>query len=198
MISKKLFRYLFTLLFILSASNIKAQQHEVDLLGLQTIQFNSDDNFAFFDGEIHLKNNETLKGRISLNHLHNNIYSTSIRTKDGCSYIPNTTIDNVVLYKNERYKQVETRFIPIEGYSKLFREVFKKDNKTAIYDLLEKPFDGKILSGVYVKENDTMEYVYNFWSSGPKKDLINYINKRDNKAYKRRDFKTLESLFAAL
>ena len=63
---------------------------------------------------------------------------------------------------------------------------------------MEKPFDGKTMSNIYVLENDKLVYIFNFWHSGPKADLLNYFEDRDKKKYKRRDFKNLEKLFAQL
>jgi len=152
----------------------------------------------FYEGEVHLKNNESFKGLISINKIQNGEYSTLINLEDGCKYVPNKNIKNVVLFGKSKDQQNETVFVMLQNKRKLYRELYTKDSKNGIYDLLEKPFDWKIMSDVLIMEDNALTSVYNFWSSGPKKDIINYINKRDNKKYKRRDFKSLEKLFAAL
>ncbi|MDG5491753.1 hypothetical protein [Psychroserpens sp. SPM9] len=179
----------------------QAQNHEIELLGLQTILNNTNDanDYQFFDGEIHLKTEEVLKGDISVNRINEHQkYAAIIRIENECFYIANTKIKEVYLYERIDKRDTKTKFVTINGHHKLFREVYKKDTETIVYDLMDKPFDGKILNDVHIMENGNLLSIFNFWTSGPKKDLINYLNKRDNKNYKRRDFKSLEQLFATL
>ncbi|WP_298903895.1 hypothetical protein [uncultured Psychroserpens sp.] len=200
MASKILIKSIFLLCITLSFTNLQAQQHEVELLGLETIQFSTinNDDVYYYTGQIRLKDQQTFNGLISINHKRYKDYTTILKTKDKCVYIPNENIDTVILYKDDNRDYTETTFVSIKGHDKLFREIYKKDNSTIVYDLLKKPFDGKIMNDIYIKENGKLVSIFNFWSSGPKKDLINYINKRDTKTYKRRDFKSLKDLFAKL
>ena len=176
------------------------QQHEVDLLGLETVLLSSINNndIHYYDGQVNLKNNQTVKGLISINQRRYKSYVTILKTEKDCIYIPNNSIDNVVLYEDNSRDYKQTSFVSIKGHDKLLREVYKKDDKTIVYDMLKKPFDGKTMNDIYIKENDKLVSIFNFWSSGSKKDLINYINKRDDKTYRRRDFKSLKDLFAKL
>ena len=200
MSAKTLVRSLILLVFAVHIPNAHAQDNEAVMLGFQTVMLNSleDNTVHYYEGQVHLKDNRVLSGSISLNHVHNSKYSVLLRQNEGCTFITNEDIETVVLFQNVKDQQAETRFVAIDGKDKLFREIFKKDDDNAIYDSLEKPFDGRIMSGIYIKDNGNLTSIYNFWSSGPKKDLINYINERDDKKYKRRDFKSLEELFALL
>ena len=55
-----------------------------------------------------------------------------------------------------------------------------------------------LVGRVFIKENNILTDTFNFWSSGEKKDIINYINERDETKYKRGDFKSLDELFSKL
>ncbi|MBV7270462.1 hypothetical protein [Winogradskyella luteola] len=194
----KIFRKSIVLtLFISVLTVINAQELDINLVNLNTVIENSND-YSFYNGEIHLKTNETLKGRISLNHINDDQYAVLLKTDKGHIYVSNKDVNSVILFDENKGKILETKFVSFDGHDKLFRELYIKDDETAIYDSMEKPFDNKIMSGVYVLEDDELKYIYNFWSSGPKKDIINYINERDDSNYKRRDFKSLNDLFAIL
>ncbi|WP_299335537.1 hypothetical protein [uncultured Psychroserpens sp.] len=191
------------LLVILSFSNLVEAQNteqqilQTNLLTLQFLEANNNDS-KFYDGEIYLKNQDTLRGSISLNHAKAKTYAAILSTDDGYEYISNQEIESVVLYGEYRDQALSSRFVPLKDHELLYREVYKKDEHTAIYDGSTNPFRGILVGRVLVKDHNTIEDIFNFWASGPKKDLINYINKRDNKNYKRRDFKTIEDLFAKL
>ncbi|WP_458626252.1 hypothetical protein [Winogradskyella sp. PC D3.3] len=174
-----------------------AQDENLNLLN-QQLFFYSNLDYDFFDGEITMKTNETISGRVSLNHIDNQQYAVILQTADGCTYIPNEDISSVTLFDIDKGEIVATKFVALKGYDKLFRELYIKDADTAIYDLLETPYDSKIIDNLYIKENNTLVRIDDFWTSGPKKDLINYINNRDFTNYKRKDFKSINDLFAKL
>ncbi|EPR74377.1 hypothetical protein ADIWIN_0478 [Winogradskyella psychrotolerans RS-3] len=174
-----------------------AQDENLDLFN-QQLFFYSNLDHDFYDGEITMKNNETINGFVSLNHIDNQHYAVILSTDDGCIYIPNEDVSSVTLFNAHKGETTATKFVAIEGYDKLFRELYIKDEDSAIYDLIEAPYDSKIINDVYIKENNTLVSIDDFWTSGPKKDLINYINKRDNTDFKRKDFKSLNTLFAKL
>ncbi|WP_299116742.1 hypothetical protein [uncultured Winogradskyella sp.] len=196
MISKIFQKSSVLLCFILAFTTLNAQELDLNLVNLTIIQ-NSND-YSFYNGEVHLKTNETLKGRISLNHINDNQYAVLLKTDQGHTYISNEDVNSVILFNNGKHQISETKFVAFDGYGKLFRELYKKDDETAIYDSMEKPFDNRIMSGVYVLEDNNLMSIYNFWSSGPKKDIINYINDRDSSNYKRKDFESLNDLFSML
>lgn len=174
-----------------------AQDENLDLFN-QQLFFYSNLDYDFYDGEITMKNNEIINGILSLNHIDNEQYAVILSTDDGCIYIPNEDVSSVTLFEIDKGKTTATKFVAIEGYDKLFRELYIKNENYAIYDLLEVPYDSKIINDVYIKENNTLVSIDNFWTSGPKKDLINYINERDNTDFKRKDFKSLNTLYAKL
>lgn len=156
-------------------------------------------NQPFFDGVIILQDDTTLKGRLSLNQPFKNKY-VSILEKDGVfQLIDNINIKEVTFFENENNETLETKFTIILDDEKLYRTVFDNGTNIVVYDSFSEPFNGKKLEGkVLVKDEDELTDTWNFWTSGPKKDIINYLNQRDGTTYKRRDFKTLEDLFAKL
>ena len=200
MISSKRLTKQITLLFILFISfSSRSQEADLDYINLQTIFLNDLNNEAsFFEGQIHLKDNTTLNGLVSLNRSHYGEYVTVIRNDDGCRNIPNQNIDHVLLFDNNAESNSKTTFLQINEDGKLYRLVYQNEKGTSVYDTSNRPFDELLIGEVVVQENDALNYIFDFWTSGPKKDLINYINKRDGKTYKRRDFKSLSTLFACL
>lgn len=185
------------LLIILFLFANPVQSQEFDIIQQQLVLANFDNDITYYyDGEIHLKNSEIYQGRISLNQYNNDQYAAILRADDGCLFIPNIEIETVILYHHD--SNTSTRFVPLKNKEKLYRELYVKDSKNAIFDTMEKPFDGKIMNDVYVLEDNSLVSTYNFWHSGAKADLINYFQDRDQKKYKRRDFKNLETLFAQL
>jgi len=183
-----------TLLFLcLFSFSLVAQEEQIDLINLQ-LQ-NSNETY-FYDGTINLKDNSTIEGRISLNNKRYGEYFTIVKTKDSCIFVPNTNVNSVVLYETNKNTTVETKFEALNDDDKLYRQIFHNDKKNVtIYDSSKKPYRNQLGYGVFVKENELLTYTHNFWSSGPKKDLINYLNKRDKTKYRRRDFKSLDALF---
>ena len=199
MISKSLFKQL-ALIIILSIS-FTSQAQEVDLnyINLQTIIFNNlNDETSFYEGEVNLKNNTSLTGLISINHKRNGKYITIIKNNDECHYISNQEIYNVSLLNKDNKSETQTSFLQINEDGKLYRLVYQNNDGTSVYDTSTKPFNNLLIGEVIVKENNELYFIFDFWTSGPKKDLINYINERDGKAYKRRHFKSLDTLFACL
>ena len=197
MISKIIQKSCIALFLISTVTIANAQDVDLALVNLQ-IALDNQNNVDFYDGQVQLKNNETYQGRISLNHFNGDQYAVLLRTNDGCTHISNEEINSVTLFGNDRYKTTETQFVSLEGHDKLFRILYKKDDGIAVYDSIEKPFDNSIMNDVYILEDNELVSIFNFWSSGPKKDIINYLNERDNSNYKRRDFKSLDDLFAKL
>lgn len=179
--------------------SLNAQKNDDDLVNLQTVLFLTQNNpkTYFFDGKINLNNNDSLIGQISVNHKKNGEYSTIFRHNDSCTFVPNKTIKAVTLFEQDRKSETKFRFI--NDSNKLYREIFYNEKKNiSVYDTSDKPFNDKLIAEVFVKENDTIINTFDFWTSGPKKDLINYLRKRDGIKYKRRDFDSLQDLFETL
>jgi hypothetical protein len=205
MISKTIVHSFIILLIATGVPKSQAQEqnreHEVVRLGLESITPNSNysKTLHFFEGRIKLKDSTYFFGEICLNQLDKNQKYAAILRIDECAfYIPNATIKNIVLQQVLDKKNMKTKFISIDKEDKLFREVYKKDPNTIVYDLKESPFDGKTLNDVHIMDNGNLLEIYKLTPSGPKKDIINYLNKRDNKTYNRGDFKTLKDVFASL
>lgn len=154
-----------------------------------------DDDVSFYDGMIELNNNDTLYGRISINHTKNGTFYTLIKSDSIYTEITNNEIIKVALNSKN---STETEFMAIDDEKRLYRKVFKNENGV-IYDTSNKPFDGRLVGEVFVDASGkNVVNTYNFWSSSPKKDLINYFSKRDKIKYKRKYFRTLEDLFLIL
>lgn len=160
---------------------------------------NSNDSTHFYNGTLTLNNTKTINGKFSINHYKNETYSVIYKEEDKYRYIPTDSIKSVTLFEKEKNDITnKTLFIKIKGDSKLYRMISDEAYQVKLFDSATKPFDGLLIGDVFVEENDSITNTYNFWSSGPKQDVINYINKRSNAKYKRRDFKTINDLVLKL
>ena len=162
--------------------------------------FNNSNTTYFHEGTVTLSNATTIKGRFSLNHYKDDTYTVIHNDEDGeRHYISTDSIQSVVLFRKEKNDITDkTLFVKVKGDSKLYRIISKNTDQVILFDSATKPFSGLLIGDVFVKENDSIINTYNFWSSGPKQDVINYINKRDNTKYRRRDFKTINDLVVQL
>ncbi|WP_299225793.1 hypothetical protein [uncultured Psychroserpens sp.] len=185
--------YILLFLFIPIAT-INGQNHEVNLFTTIFIN-NSNDNISFFDGTIKLNNNDVLNGRVSINHIKDQKLSVILKSEHKTKYIPNQDIKEVILNNKDG---VKTKFITLTNDNKLYREIFSNTNNVTVYDTSKHPFDGRLIGEVLIDNDGTLINTYDFWASGPKQGLINYVSKRDGIKYKRRDFKSLQELFAIL
>ena len=148
---------------------------------------------AYYPGKIILKSNDTLVGKISLNYRIKENFSALFNDGIKEVKIPNDSIAKIILsYKNNEL----TEFESLDNSKQLYRVLYS--GKVKIYDSSSRPQAGNLVSGVFIKENDQVYGLFNFWSSGPKQDMIDYINKRDGENFKRRDFKTNDAIFAYL
>ena len=185
------------LIFSVFSFSATAQDVGLEMLNIVNMQLQNADELHFFKGKIELKNNTTITGNIGINAKRYGKYYTVVRTKDSCNYILNEEINAVYLYETQKGVATETKFEALEEGNKLYRRIFHNEKRNVtVYDTSVVPFRNRLAYGVFVKDKGVLTYTHNFWTSGPKKDLINYINKRDKTKYKRRDFKTLQDLFA--
>jgi hypothetical protein len=161
--------------------------------------FNNSNQTYFHDGTVTLNNTTTINGRFSLNYYKDDTYSV-IHIEDGeRHYISTDSITSVTLFRKEKNDIIDkTLFVKAKDDSKLYRMISDETYPVKLFDSATKPFSGLLIGDVFVQENDSITHTYNFWSSGPKQDVINYINKRDNTNYKRRDFKTINDLVVQL
>ena len=98
MTSKLLLKSALTIFFVMASPLAKAQDQN-DVLIQQLFFFNTlqNDQTNFYYGNNSLKTNEIIEGDISLNAYQNGEYHAILRTDDGCLYIPNTEIEDIVL-----------------------------------------------------------------------------------------------------
>ncbi|WP_412561125.1 hypothetical protein [Winogradskyella sp. MIT101101] len=207
MISKNLPAFLLLFLIVIYSPSLKAQ--DLDLINANLLLINSqssdcdccntlDINKPFYEGEIVLKDSTVLIGKISVNQPFKNKLITIFKSDDDYEPIDNGTIKEVNLSYTQNKITKEIKFLNVNEDERLYRLVFQKGNNISVYDSSDKLKDNSLVGRVLVKENNVLTDTWNFWSSGSKKDLINYLNKRDGTDYKRRDFKSLDDLFAKL
>lgn len=209
MILKKLHTVLFLFIFAIFSFNLKAQ--DLDLINTNILLINSLDNSCdcdcsntldiskpFYNGNIILNDDTVLNGQVSINHLFNNNRITIYYNDNTYEPIDNDLIKEVNISHQKNEIISETTFFNLNNDGKLYRLVYQKDSEISVYDSSTNPEENSLIGRVYVKENDTIIDTWNFWSSGSKKDLINYLNDRDGTNYKRRDFKSLDDLFSML
>ncbi|NRR92587.1 hypothetical protein HSX10_13520 [Winogradskyella undariae] len=209
MISKKIHSFLLIFLLIVYSHNIKAQNLELINASLQLLNsINNSSNCEcsqtlnidrpLYDGKIILKDSTILTGRISVNHHFDNKMITVLNENYAYKLIDNEMIKEVEIINHENEITVETKFINLNKDEKLYRLVYQKNSKISIYDSSDSPQNNSLVGKVFVKENNIITDTWNFWTSGPKKDLINYLNDREGTNYKIRDFKSLNDLFVKL
>ena len=145
----------------------------------------------YYPGKIILKSNDTLVGSISLNYRIKENFVALLNDGIKEIKIPNEGISKIIL---EDKNNTLTEFESIDNSKLVFRILHS--GKTKIYDSSSKPKNGSLVGGVFVVENNTVNDLFDFWSSGSRQDLITYINKRDNENFKKRDFKNLNEIFA--
>jgi len=178
------------ILFFLFASSFSYSQAVFDFNGNYIIQPEEE---QYYSGKIILKSQDTLTGMVSLNYRIKENFSALF--DDGAQEIkiPNESIGKIVLTDGNNSL---TEFESIDNSKLLYRVLYS--GKMKIYDSSSRPQNGSLVSGVFIKEGNQVQRLFNFWSSGPKQDLIDYINKRDNEHFRRRDFKTTDEIFAYL
>jgi hypothetical protein len=202
MVLKKSHPFLVLLLSLLFITTSKAQDFDAlnaSLLLLNISNNNCDcgnnlnTNRPFYDGKIILNNSTILEGKISVNQSFKSKMITIFNSADNYEPIDNKLIKEVVLLSTENKV---TKFFNLNNDERLYRLVHQKDTLVSVYDSSNKLQDNSLIGRILIIENNTLTDTWNFWSSGPKKDLINYLNDRDDTTFKRRDFKCLDELFA--
>lgn len=206
MISKLLPKIVYTSVLFLLISSLHSQNKALGFINANALLLNSlnndcdccntlNINTPFFEGKIILKDSTILMGKISANQLYRNKLITILNVDDDYQAIDNKTIKEVVLISPEHK---ETKFFNLNNDERLYRLVYQKHTILSVYDASNKLQDNSLIGRILVKENNILTDTWNFWSSGSKKDLINYRNDRDNTNFKRRDCKSLDEIFAAL
>jgi hypothetical protein len=200
-------KYFFICLFSIVTCICYSQNKSLELINSLSLLSNNLDsdtcdyvnlNKPSFDGQIVLKDSTILIGELILNQTYKNKLITILNTDNDPKLIDNNTIKEVILLNSNNSKEPTTKFFKINDDNKLYRLVYTNKNQLYVYDSSNKPFDNSLEGRVFIEENNILTDTWNFWSPGAKKDIINYLNKRDGTNYKRREFKSLDALFSKL
>ncbi|MBU2927073.1 hypothetical protein [Winogradskyella psychrotolerans] len=155
-------------------------------------------NQPFYEGKIILKDSTVYTGKIAVNQPFENKMITILNIDKNYAPIDNALIKEVHLEHTENKNLTETKFINLNSDERLYRLIYQNESLVTVYDSSNKLLDDLLVGRIIIKENNTLTDTWSFWSSGPKKDLINYINERDFTNFKRRNFKSLNDIFAKL
>lgn len=148
---------------------------------------------SFYHGQIVLNDMTVVKGLVNINYRQNERFVTRVKSEGKILYIPNNEILLVTISSKNNNGVLENSFEKIDVDGKLYRIV--GNGKRKIYDESSKPTTN-LVGEIFVKEGLSSKSLYNFWSSGPKQDLIDYVNKRDNKDFRKKDFNNVDELIA--
>ncbi len=207
MILKKIYLLLALLLFTSFYFSLKAQNSDLISASLTLLNSVNNDcdcchtlnmNQPFYEGKIILKDSTVYIGKINVNQPFENKMITILNIDNNYTPIDNALIKEVHLEHTENKNLTETKFINLNSDERLYRLIYQNESLVTVYDSSNKLLDDLLVGRIIIKENNTLIDTWNFWSSGPKKDLINYINERDFTNFKQRNFKSLNDLFAKL
>ena len=209
MISKKIPTVLFLFSLVISSSHLKAQNLELMNASLQLLNSVNSScncdctetlniNSPFFEGQLILKDETVYNGKISINQPYQNKLITILNLDNNYVPIDNDLIKDVIFRRTENENETETKFTNLNSDDRLYRLIFQNESLVRVYDSSNELLDNSLAGRIIIEENNIITDTWNFWSSSPKKDVINYLNNRDNTNYKRRDFESLNDLFAKL
>lgn len=180
------------LLSILFFTQLSFSQIINDEIGA-IIFFSEED--IFYDGQLILSNNDTISGSISLNHFKKDGYVTKFEDDKGLRPIFNKDISQVILtHTDKNGNTTQTLFLKLDDSLKFYRVL--KEGSVTVFDSSVRPYNGNLVASVLIKSDEEIIDTFNFWSSGPKQDLINYLNEREGTSYKRRDFKSVDEIIS--
>jgi len=209
MISKKIPTVLCLFILVISSSHLKAQNLELMNASLQLLNSVNNScncdcsemlniNSTYFEGQLILKDETVYNGKISINQPYQNKLITILNIDNTYLPIDNGLIKDVIFRRTENENETETKFTNLNSDDRLYRLIFQNESLVRVYDSSNALLDNSLVGRIIIEENNTVTDTWNFWSSGPKKDVINYLNNRDNANYKRRDFESLNDLFVKL
>jgi len=162
--------------------------------GIGAIIFFSEEDI-FYDGQLILSNNDTISGSISLNHFKKDGYVTKFEDDKGLRPIFNKDISQVILtHTDKNGNTTQTLFLKLDDSLKFYRVL--KEGSVTVFDSSVRPYNGNLVASVLIKSDEEIIDTFNFWTSGPKQDLINYLNEREGTSYKRRDFKSVDEIIS--
>lgn len=190
------------LLFMITANGQTKHKSNSSVIALETLNlitfFSTLNDYPndFYQGEITLNDGSIIIGYFSLNNSIADNYVVLHDDGETYNYYCKDEINDVMLYNPNSDANTMFNFIKDDG--KLYRKVFDNNIDVIVYDTANYPFDNKLVNEVIIDVNNQLIETWNFWTSGPKHDLIKYLRERDDVRYKRSDFKTLDDIFRRL
>ena len=190
------------LLFMITANGQTKHKSNSSLLALETLNLitffntlNAHPN-DFYKGEMTLTDGTILIGYFSLNNSSTDNYVVLHDDGETYHYYCKDEINDVMLYNPNSDSNTVFEFIKDDG--KLYRKVYDNNKNVIVYDTANYPFDNTLVDQVIIDVDNQLIETWNFWTSGPKHDLIKYLRDRDNIRYKRNQFKSLDDIFEKL
>ncbi|MEL0643195.1 hypothetical protein V6251_02300 [Olleya sp. Ti.3.14] len=190
------------LLFMITANGQTKHKSNSSLLALETLNLitffntlNAHPN-DFYKGEMTLTDGSILIGYFSLNNSSTDNYVVLHDDGETYHYYCKDEINDVMLYNPNSDSNTIFEFIKDDG--KLYRKVYDNNKDVIVYDTANYPFDNSLVDQVIIDVDNQLIETWNFWTSGPKHDLIKYLRDRDNIRYKRSQFKSLDDIFEKL
>jgi hypothetical protein len=193
---------LILLLFMITANGQTKHKSNSSLLALETLNlitfFNTLNTYPndFYKGEMTLNDGSILIGHFSLNNSSTDNYVVLHDDGETYHYYCKDEIKDVMLYNPNSDNNTIFEFIKDDG--KLYRKVYDNNKDVIVYDTANYPFDNTLVDQVIIDVDNQLIETWNFWTSGPKHDLIKYLRDRDNIRYKRSQFKSLDDIFEKL
>ncbi|MEQ3664776.1 MULTISPECIES: hypothetical protein [unclassified Olleya] len=193
---------LILLLFMITANGQTRHKSNSSLLALETLNlitfFNTLNTYPndFYKGELTLNDGSILIGYFSLNNSSTDNYVVLHDDGETYHYYCKDEINDVMLYNPNSDSNTIFEFIKDDG--KLYRKVYDNNKDVIVYDTANYPFDNTLIDQVIIDVDNQLIETWNFWTSGPKHDLIKYLRDRDNIRYKRSQFKSLDDIFEKL
>jgi len=190
------------LLFMITANGQTKHKSNSSVIALETLNLITflstlnDYPNDFYQGEMTLNDGSIIIGYFSLNNSIADNYVVLHDDGETYNYYCKDEINDVMLYNPNSDANTMFNFIKDDG--KLYRKVFDNNMDVIVYDTANYPFDNKLVNEVIIDVNNQLIETWNFWTSGPKHDLIKYLRERDDVRYKRSDFKTLDDIFRRL
>ncbi|MFQ3239769.1 MAG: hypothetical protein ACI9NI_002082 [Olleya marilimosa] len=190
------------LLFMITANGQTKHKSNSSVIALETLNLITflstlnDYPNDFYQGEMTLNDGSIIIGYFSLNNSIADNYIVLHDDGETYNYYCKDEINDVMLYNPNSDANTMFNFIKDDG--KLYRKVFDNNIDVIVYDTANYPFDNKLVNEVIIDVNNQLIETWNFWTSGPKHDLIKYLRERDDVRYKRSDFKTLNDIFRRL
>jgi hypothetical protein len=182
------------------SSNQKVMSQDAGLIlnitgAIGSILESTEQEIYFYPGEMILADGWLVTGEIAINIRDGNDLINIILTEDEEIVLEPDEIDIIKLYDE---RNGYTQFEKLPGRRLFSRLVFEKNESFKVYDSGYRPFTDNLRGRVFIETENEVKDLWSFWTGSSEKDLINYINDRDNQNYRRRDFETVQNIFDKL